>query len=88
LPRLREGEARAAGFPADNARFTKRFAFYVGRRRRQASIRDVANELKLDHSGERVTNEHRWARLPACDHLGPHTIVLAEKLMTPPASTG
>jgi transposase len=35
-------------FLADNPRFTKRFAFYVGRRCRQASIRDVAAELKLD----------------------------------------
>jgi transposase len=35
-------------FLADNPRFTRRFAFYVGRRCRQASIRDVAKELKLD----------------------------------------
>jgi transposase len=35
-------------FLADNAHLTKRFAFYVGRRCRQASIRDVAKELKLD----------------------------------------
>ena len=35
-------------FLADNPHFTKRFAFYVGRRCRQASIRDVACELKLD----------------------------------------
>ena len=35
-------------FLADNAHFTKRFAFYVGRRCRQASIRDIAKELKLD----------------------------------------
>ena len=35
-------------FLADNARFTKRFAFYVGRRCAQASIRDVARELHLD----------------------------------------
>ena len=34
-------------FLADNPHFTKRFAFYVGRRCRQASIRDVAQELKL-----------------------------------------
>ena len=34
-------------FLADNRHFTKRFAFYVGRRCRQASIRDVAKELKL-----------------------------------------
>jgi transposase len=42
-------------FLADNARFTKRFAFYVGRRCRQASIRDVAKELKLDWDRSR-----RW----------------------------
>jgi transposase len=35
-------------FLADNARFSKRFAFSVGRRCRQASIRDVAKEPKLD----------------------------------------
>jgi transposase len=35
-------------FLADNPHFTRRFAFYVGRRCRQASIRDVALELKLD----------------------------------------
>ena len=35
-------------FLADNPHFTKRFAFYVGRRCRQASIRDVAKELRLD----------------------------------------
>ena len=34
-------------FLADNPHFTQRFAFYVGRRCRQASVRDVANELKL-----------------------------------------
>ena len=34
-------------FLADNPHFTRRFAFYVGRRCRQASIRDVAAELKL-----------------------------------------
>ena len=35
-------------FLADNPHITKRFAFYVGRRCAQASIRDVAKELKLD----------------------------------------
>jgi transposase len=33
---------------ADNPLYTKRFAWFVGRRCRQASIRDVARELKLD----------------------------------------
>jgi transposase len=35
-------------FLADNPHFTMRFAFYVGRRCRQAAIRDVATEPKLD----------------------------------------
>ena len=34
-------------FVADNPHFTRRFAFYVGRRCRQASICDVTKELKL-----------------------------------------
>jgi transposase len=35
-------------FLADNPFYTKRFAFYVGRRCRQATIKDIAQELKLD----------------------------------------
>jgi transposase len=33
---------------ADNPRYTKRFAFYVGRRCRAASIQDIAEELHLE----------------------------------------
>ena len=35
-------------FLADNPLYTKRFAFYVGRRCRSAAIKDVAKELLLD----------------------------------------
>lgn len=35
-------------FLADNPFYTKRFAFYVGRRCRKETIQDVARELKLD----------------------------------------
>jgi transposase len=35
-------------FLADNTHFTKRFAYFVGRRCRQATIKDVAKELNLD----------------------------------------
>src|SRR5216117_1949251 len=35
-------------FLADNPLYTKRFAYYVGRRCRQATIKDVAKELALD----------------------------------------
>jgi len=35
-------------FLADNPFYTKRFAFYVGRRCWQATIKDIAQELDLD----------------------------------------
>ena len=35
-------------FLADNPFYTKRFAYYVGRRCRATTIKDVAEELKLD----------------------------------------
>jgi len=35
-------------FVADNPLYTKRFAFYVGKRCRGSTIKDVANELHLD----------------------------------------
>ena len=34
-------------FLADNSSYTKRFAYYVGRRCRQATIKDIAEEFKL-----------------------------------------
>jgi transposase len=35
-------------FPTDNPRYTKRFAFYVGRRCRASAIKDIAEELQLE----------------------------------------
>jgi transposase len=35
-------------FLADNPAYTKRFAYYVGRRCRQSTIKEIADELKLD----------------------------------------
>ena len=35
-------------FLAKNPFYTERFAWYVGERRRNASIQSVANELRLD----------------------------------------
>ena len=35
-------------FLADNPAYTKRFAYYVGRRCRQATVKDIADELRLD----------------------------------------
>jgi len=36
------------GWLADNPFYTKRFAYFVGRRCRAATIKDVARELRLD----------------------------------------
>ena len=35
-------------FLADNPSYTKRFAYYVGRRCRQGTVKDIAEELRLD----------------------------------------
>jgi transposase len=44
------GKVKQETFPwlADNPFYTKRFAWYVGRRCRGTTIKDVARELKLD----------------------------------------
>jgi transposase len=58
-------------FLADNPHFTKRFAFYVGRRCRQASIRDVAKELKLDwETGQDTGDAIHTGPAQACRHAG------------------
>ncbi len=55
-------------FLADNPHFTKRFAFYVGRRCAQASIRDVAKELKLDW--DTVKSTRPVGTTGRCEHGG------------------
>ena len=35
-------------FLADNPRYTKRFAFYVGKRCQSSTIKDIAEELGLE----------------------------------------
>jgi len=66
-------------FLADNAHFTKRFAFYVGRRCRQASIRDVADELKLDwDSVKTLEMQYMRAQLMRAGTPGPRAIGIDE----------
>lgn len=49
---------------AKNPRYTKRFAYAVGRKCRSMSIRDVANELKLDwHTVKTLEKEYMQAQL-------------------------
>ena len=52
-------ERERLDFLADNPFYTKRFAHYVGRRCRQASIKDVAEELNL-HWGTVKTLEKQY----------------------------
>ena len=66
-------------FLADNAHFTKRFAFYVGRRCRQASIRDVAKELKLDwETVKTLEMQYMRAQLKRAGTPGPRAIGIDE----------
>ena len=66
-------------FLADNPHFTKRFAFYVGRRCRQASIRDVAKELKLDwETVKTLEMQYMRAQLKRAGTPGPRAIGIDE----------
>jgi transposase len=66
-------------FLADNAHFTKRFALYVGRRCRQASIRDVADELKLDwETVKTLEKQYMRAQLKRAGTPGPRAIGIDE----------
>jgi transposase len=66
-------------FLADNPHFTKRFALYVGRRCRQASIRDVATELKLDWDTVKTLEmQYMLAQLKRAGTPGPRAIGIDE----------
>jgi transposase len=66
-------------FLADNPHFTKRFAFYVGRRCRQASIRDVATELKLDWDTVKTLEmQYMRAQIERAGTPGPKAIGIDE----------
>jgi transposase len=66
-------------FLADNAHFTKRFAFYVGRRCRQASIRDVAKELALDwDTVKTLEKQYMQAQLERAGTPGPRAVGIDE----------
>ena len=51
-------------FLADNPHYTKRFAYYVGRRCRSATIKDVAADLRLDwHTVKTLDQQYMQAQL-------------------------
>ncbi len=59
-------------FLADNPLYTKRFAHFVGRRCRQATIKDVAKELALDwHTVKALEMQYMEAQLARAGTPGP-----------------
>jgi len=66
-------------FLADNPLYTKRFAYYVGRRCRDATIKDVAAELKLDwHTVKALEMQYMQAQLKRAGRPAPRAIGIDE----------
>jgi len=66
-------------FLADNPLYTKRFAYYVGRRCRDATIKDVAAELKLDwHTVKTLEMQYMQAQLKRAGTPAPRAIGIDE----------
>ena len=66
-------------FLADNPLYTKRFAFYVGQRCRQATIKDIALELKLDwDTVKALEKQYMRAQLVKAGTPGPKAIGIDE----------
>ncbi len=66
-------------FLADNPLYTKRFAFYVGRRCWQATIKDVAKELKLDwHAVKELEKQYMREQLRRAGTPAPKAIGIDE----------
>jgi transposase len=66
-------------FLADNPFYTKRFAFYVGRRCRASPIRDVAKELHLDwHTVKALELQYMREQLRRTGTPGPQVIGIDE----------
>src|ERR1700687_5328704 len=66
-------------FLADNPLYTKRFAYFVGRRCRGATIKDVAEELPLDwHTVKALDMQYMEAQLKRAGTPGPQVIGVDE----------
>lgn len=66
-------------FLADNPFYTKRFAYYVGRRCRTATVKDVAQELKLDwHTVKELDKQYMKAQLAKAGKPRPKVIGIDE----------
>lgn len=66
-------------FLADNPFYTQRFAYYVGRRCRTATIKDVAKELKLDwHTVKELEKQYMRVQLSRAGKPTPKVIGIDE----------
>jgi len=66
-------------FLANNPFYTKRFAFYVGRRCRSSTIKDVAQELHLDwHTVKELEKQYMEEQLRRAGKPGPKVIGIDE----------
>ena len=66
-------------FLANNGSYTKRFAFYVGRRCRSSTIKDIAEELHLDwHTVKDLEKQYMREQLKRAGRPGPKVIGVDE----------
>ena len=66
-------------FLANNGSYTKRFAFYVGRRCRSSTIKDIAEELHLDwHTVKDLEKQYMREQLRRAGRPGPKVIGVDE----------
>jgi transposase len=66
-------------FLADNPFYTKRFAYYVGRRCRSTTVKDIAEELKLNwHAVKELDKQYMAAQLAKAGRPGPKVIGIDE----------
>src|SRR6201982_754224 len=66
-------------FLADNPLYTKRFAYYVGRRCRGAPVKEGGTELKLDwHTVKALDQQYMEAQLKRAGTPGPKAIGIDE----------
>ncbi|MBK7423124.1 MAG: ISL3 family transposase [Propionivibrio sp.] len=79
VQKLRTGERERLDFLADNPRYTKRFTYYVGRRCRQTTIKDVAEELNLHwETVKTLEMQYMRAQLARAGTPGPKVIGIDE----------
>jgi transposase len=66
-------------FLADNPLYTKRFAWFVGRRCRQSTVKDVARELNLDwHTAKELDKQYMRIQVERAGTPGPKVIGIDE----------